>query len=259
MERQQVARTLSEKRSLLGLSLDDVARATMLRRSILETLEAGGPAEPDGFYKSYLRRYAEYLGLNGDEIVGAFSGTPVSVAPVSEAASIGPVQPKHVNSHVSAFHRKRSLASSITIVTVALALAIILLWRPWEVQQMGPGDTTNPSGTPSVPAEVVSPSGIPVTPSGQDGASEVPSQKAMALSFAATTQRAWLQIRADGTLVFSGILRPGDSTQVTGNYIVVDFGNARYTRVVENGVDKGVASANKTVLTIEYGSPVHAP
>ncbi|MCE5193314.1 MAG: RodZ domain-containing protein [Candidatus Cryosericum sp.] len=259
MERQQVGRTLSEKRSSLGLSLDDVARATLLRRSILETLEAGGPAEPDGFYKSYLRRYAEYLGLDGNEIVSAFSGMSGSVAPVPEAPSGELTQSKRANSHVSAFRRKPRLASSITIVVLALALATILLWRPWEVPHTGPGDATNPSGTPSAPADVVSPSAIPGTPSGEDVAPEEPLQKARVLSFTATTQRAWLQIRADGATVFSGILRPGESTQVTGNYIVVDFGNARYTRVVEDGVDKGVASADKTVLTIEYGSPVHAP
>jgi hypothetical protein len=63
----------------------------------------------------------------------------------------------------------------------------------------------------------------------------------------------------DGNVVFSGVLRPGDSTQATGNHVVVDFGNAMYTQVTANGVDQGVASPDKTVMTLEYGSPAHTP
>ena len=81
----------------------------------------------------------------------------------------------------------------------------------------------------------------------------------MTLRFAATTQRAWLEITADGNVVFSGVLRPGESAPVTGNHIVVNFGNAMHTQVTANGVDQGVASPDKTVMTLEYGSPADAP
>ena len=80
MDRQQAGTTLRDKRTSLELSLEDVARATLLRKSVLESLEAGGPPEPNGFFKSYARRYAEYLGLNGDDIVAAFGGSSATVA-----------------------------------------------------------------------------------------------------------------------------------------------------------------------------------
>lgn len=260
MKQHEAAKALSDKRSTLGLSLDDAARATLLRRSILETLEAEGPAELDGFYKSYLRRYARYLGLDEDGIVAAFAGTSVPAAAVQEPSPHQPIPPTYPRSNVSIFARKRSLSSSVAILAVALLLALVLLWHPWGGQGPVPGTTTTtPSATPSAPAEAVNPS-TPSTPaSGQETSTVVPVEKALSLTFAATTQRAWLQIRADGAIVFSGVLRPGDSTQVSGNYVVVDFGNARYTTVTENGVDKGVVSSDKTVLTVEYGSPAHAP
>jgi cytoskeletal protein RodZ len=259
MDRQEVGRALSEKRAMLGLSLDDVARATLLRKSVIEVLEAGGPPQPDGFQRSYLRRYANFLKLNADEILEAFSASPALV-PTSDAAAANPIKPKPEGSHVLSFRKSRSVVSYVAVVVVALMVAMVVLWRPWQVQPKGPGGATTPSGTPSVPTETASPSAVELaTPSAPAAGSETPAPKAMTLMFTATTQRAWLQIRADGALVFSGILRPGDSTQVTGNYIVVDFGNARYTSLTENGVDKGVVSSDKTVLTVEYGSTSHAP
>jgi len=79
MDRQQAGTALRDKRTSLEFSLEDVARATLLRKSVLESLEAGGPPDPNGFFKSYARRYAEYLGLNGDEVVAAFVGSPPTI------------------------------------------------------------------------------------------------------------------------------------------------------------------------------------
>jgi cytoskeletal protein RodZ len=216
---------------------------------VIESLETGGPPEPNGFFKSYARRYAEYLGLNGDEVVAAFVGSPATVAVDSDAVAAQPSKLGRSVTTVPAYRKKRSLVSTVLIVVVALVAAVYLLSREWPTTPVVPGGQTGPSSTPSVPA----------TPSIPDTTPVVPTQGAMTLRFASTTQRAWLEITADGSVVFSGILRPGDSTQVTGNHVVVNFGNARYTRVTANGVDQGVASPDKTVMTLEYGSPAHTP
>jgi cytoskeletal protein RodZ len=249
MDRQQAGTALRDKRTSLELSLEDVARATLLRRSVLESLETGGPPEPNGFFKSYARRYAEYLGLNGDEVVAAFVGSPATVAVNSDAAAAQPSKLGRSVTTVPAYRKKRSLVSTVLIVVVALVTAVVLLSRPRPATPVVPGGQTGPSSTPSVPA----------TPSIPDTTPVLPTQGAITLRFAPTTQRAWLEITVDGSVVFSGILRPGDSTQVTGNHVVVNFGNAMYTRVTANGVDQGVASPDKTVMTLEYGSPAHTP
>jgi len=245
MDRQQVGTVLRDKRTLLELSLEDVARATLLRKSVLESLEAGGPPEPNGFFKSYARRYAEYLGLNGDDIVAAFGGSSPTVTTDSNEVTAQPAKLVHSATTVPAYRKKRSLVPTVLIVVVALVAAVVLLWRPWAVTPVVPGGQTGPSSTPSVPATPSMPGATP--------------QGAITLRFASTTQRAWLEITVDGSVVFSGILSPGDSTQVTGNRVVVNFGNAMYTRVTANGVDQGVASPDKTVMTLEYGSPAHTP
>ena len=248
MDRQQVGTVLRDKRTLLELSLEDVARATLLRKSVLESLEAGGPPEPNGFFKSYARRYAEYLGLNGDDIVAAFGGSSPTVTTDSNEVTAQPAKLVHSATTVPAYRKKRSLVPTVLIVVVALVAAVVLLWRPWAVTPVVPGGQTGPSTTPTVPS-------VPGTPS----TPVVPTVGMITLRFASTTQRAWLEITVDGSVVFSGILSPGDSTQVTGNHIVVNFGNARYTQVTENGVEQGMASPDKTVMTVEYGSPAHTP
>jgi cytoskeletal protein RodZ len=228
----------------LELSLEDVARATLLRKSMLESLEAGGPPEPNGFFKSYARRYAEYLGLNGDDVVAAFGGLSATVAVEPDAMTAQPAKLGHSATTVLAYRKKRSLIPTVLIAVVALVAAVVLLWRPWAVTPVVPGGQTGPSSTPSVPSGTT-----PV----------LPTQGAITLRFTSTTQRAWLEITVDGSVVFSGILSPGDSTQATGNHVVVNFGNAMHTQVTANGVDQGVASPDKTVMTLEYGSPTHTP
>jgi cytoskeletal protein RodZ len=258
MDRQQAGTALREKRTSLELSLEDVARATLLRKSVLESLEAGGPPEPNGFFKSYARRYAEYLGLNGDEVVAAFVGSSATVAVDSDAAAAQPSKLGRSVTTVPAYRKKRSLVPTVLIVVVALVAAVVLLWRPWAATPVLPGGQTGPSSTPSVPSDTTAPS-LPATPSIPDTTPVLPTQGVITLRFAPTTQRAWLEITVDGSVAFSGILRPGDSTQVSGNHVVVNFGNAMYTRVTANGVDQGVASLDKTVMTLEYGSPAHTP
>jgi len=257
MDRQEAGAALRNKRTSLELSLEDVARATLLRKSILESLEAGGPPEPDGFFKSYARRYAKYLGLNSDEVVAAFVGSSTSTTVNSDIAAVQPSKLGRSATTVPIYKKKRSLVSTALIAVVALVVAVVLLSRQWPAPVV-PGGQTGPSSTPSVPSDTVSPS-APATPSIPDTTPVLPTQGTITLRFTSTTQRAWLEITVDGSVVFSGTLLPGDSTQATGNHVVVDFGNAMYTRVTANGVDQGVASHDKTVMTLEYGSPAHTP
>lgn len=259
MDRQEAGITLRDRRTSLGLSFEDVARATLLRKSVLESLEAGGPPEPNGFFKSYARRYATYLELDGDEIVAAFAVSSIPIDTDNEVAPAQSSKPGRSITTVPVYRRKRSLVSTVLIVVVALATAIVLLSRDWPMMSPAPGEgQPGPSSTPSVPSDVTNPS-VPATVSTPDTTPVLPAEIPMTLRFSPTTQRAWLEIVADGRVIFSGILRPGDSTQVTGYHVVVNFGNAMYTEVTANGASQGVASPDKTVMTIEYGSPAHAP
>ena len=61
-----IGKTLKEKRIEKGLTIEDVSDSIKIRRKYLEAIESGNYSEiPDKVYtKSFLKIYAEYLGLD---------------------------------------------------------------------------------------------------------------------------------------------------------------------------------------------------
>lgn len=267
MTREQAGKILHDKRLSLGFSVDDVAKATLLKKQMLESLESGGPVMINGFVKSYVRRYADYLGLDGDTIVAAFSEISEESKIVTAMAlkeeklkdQERQTQPEHVPSIAGspAYRRKRGPFLYILAAVVVLTVAIVLLAHPLSTITPTPSVASPSSISPSVasPSVVSQPSTVtPVTPStstpSTPSAVVSPVAGQLTLRFAATTKRTWLEITADGQVVFSGVLRPGDSTpDITGSNILVSFGNAMYTKVYVNGNDQGMVSTSETVIT----------
>lgn len=82
----QVGTILSQARHALGQSLNDVARDLRIRRTFLEAIEEG---QYDGlpgtaYTLGFIRTYAEYLGLEGDEIVRRFKAESGQTTPKSK-------------------------------------------------------------------------------------------------------------------------------------------------------------------------------
>jgi len=67
----ELGRRLKARREELGLSIEEVQAETKIRRRYLEALEAGdeGPIPGEVYVKGFLRFYANFLGLDGLEMV----------------------------------------------------------------------------------------------------------------------------------------------------------------------------------------------
>lgn len=252
-DRKAAGATLRDKRTSLNLSLSEVAHVTMLRTSVLESLESGGPVEVNGFTRSYARRYAEFLGLDGDEIVAPFLDSVAAEKPEEDRDAS--LQKARGRMEARAFSKKRSVVPMAVLVVVTLVGATLLLSRPWATEPSTPSnDVISPSSPVSdqpntvteMPSDVVSPDKPAAT-------------GFVTLKFVATTRRAWLEIISDSRVVFSGTLSPGDAATAAGRYIVVNFGNAMYTHVWVNGDDRGMVSVDQTVVSAEYGTPPETP
>jgi cytoskeleton protein RodZ len=76
--------TLKDKRSQMGLSINDVAVATKINPRILKALEEGQKENlpPRSFVRGFIRSYANYLKLNSEEILQAFEAEEGIAAPV---------------------------------------------------------------------------------------------------------------------------------------------------------------------------------
>ncbi len=253
MDRKAAGAALRDRRISLSLSLSEVARATMLRASVLESLESGGPAEVNGFTRSYARRYAEFLGLDGDEIVASFRDSVAAKEPEQDRDVN--LQQARGRMEARAFSRKRSVVPVVALAVVTLVGAILLLSRPWATEPSTPSnDATSPSSTAGDQSDTVSETPPDVVPSDKPAVTD-----SVTLKFVATTRRAWLEIVSDGRVVFSGTLSPGDAATAAGKYVVVNFGNAMYTHVWVNGDDRGMVSVDQTVVSAEYGTRPETP
>src|SRR5215831_7492264 len=82
-----VGETLQRERLRLGIDLESLSQDTRIRRQYLEAIEAGQPEGCPGrfFYRSFVRQYAQAVGLNPEEVEADIRDTP-AVSDVHEAA-----------------------------------------------------------------------------------------------------------------------------------------------------------------------------
>jgi len=79
-----VGATLAEARQRMGLSVFDVSGKLRLTEHYVRAIEADdyGKLPGDVFVKGYLRSYAEFVGLDPEQVRGAYRQPPVSVETV---------------------------------------------------------------------------------------------------------------------------------------------------------------------------------
>ena len=72
----EIGRLLREAREAKGLTLADVERVTRIRLNYLEALEADefNRLPGDVYVRGFLRNYAQFLGLQSDDILSSFGG-----------------------------------------------------------------------------------------------------------------------------------------------------------------------------------------
>lgn len=71
---EEIGELLKQAREAQGMTLEDVERATMIRRKYLEAIEAGDFSQMPGEVqlKGFIRNYAAVVGLDPDRVLGRF-------------------------------------------------------------------------------------------------------------------------------------------------------------------------------------------
>ncbi|HYD85857.1 MAG TPA: RodZ domain-containing protein [Vitreimonas sp.] len=180
----RAGRKLSEARSQLGLSLDEVAERIRVRREFLEALEEMNVKLLPGkaYALAFLRSYARELGIDEKQIVEQFQ--------TESALSREDVQ-KQIRSPSSKPHRERPWMAAAVLVLLA---ASFVGWR--ALSQNEPVRT--------VEAPVAGGTAVPAPP-----AIMSPTEQRVVEIRAVTD--AWLEARGpDGTVFLSRTLRAGD-------------------------------------------------
>ncbi|TFH36586.1 MAG: helix-turn-helix domain-containing protein [Anaerolineales bacterium] len=262
-----IGNALREARERLGFTLEEVERSTRMRKVRLEALERGDfdslPSRVQA--QGFLRNYAEFLGMDSEQILQQFAqiegGGARGVARNSVQVDGG------ASSRTSENKPRRIRIYGDQIITGGAALAVIalLVWGTNRVvasiNRAPEADVTEITATsaPPTPASTSTPQPV--------GLNQLPSQAPLELSPTLTAtlplglvdsieielladQSAFVQVRVDGRQEYQGRMQIGESLTFRGeDRIELVTGNARGVRVYFNGQDQGILGEVNQVLT----------
>jgi cytoskeletal protein RodZ len=276
-----IGAVLEKARRERGLSLRDVEDATKIRTRYLEGLEREDfSVLPDAVYvQGFLKTYANFLGLNGDEMARDLRNRR---SPRRDRQ-----QPSYEPAQSSEFERplmspgglagaERRWVSGAAIFTVALAVLVIAgvigaLYYvgvqssgtrvPEDQQQAQPERAENPSPQEEQPAPEQNapeqrrePAGEPAaTPSREQAASEETAAETVSVTLAVADGPAGLTVTVDGAVAADVLAEPGFSQTFEGKEVVtVSTANAGAVEATVDGEDLGRLGYYGQPLTREF-------
>jgi cytoskeletal protein RodZ len=204
---------LRQAREQHGLTLEEVAAETLIQPRMLQAIETGNlQALPEPVYiQGMIRRIADTLGLNGTEFAKSFpvaTHTPTMVEPFKMADPVS-LRPIH-------------------LYWVYLGVIIAAVGGLSFLMNRGGTNSGVATNTPR-PNAAVSPANPRPTPV----ATPIPTQVQAAVT---AQQEAWLEVRADGKVIYEGTMTPGaKQTWTAKKELNLYSGNAGGVMVSLNG------------------------
>jgi cytoskeleton protein RodZ len=274
----KIGPVLEKARKDKGLTLDEVEQATKIRKRYLAGLEREDfGVLPDAVYaQGFLKTYANYLGLDGEELSRELKDQR---RPRRERGIAYGVPEKSdfdrplINPGELAKTRNRKTVSGSTILTLVVALlalaAIVgsLYYVGRGVQTSNPNPSASSSEekagneadngskpqasneeapAPSAGEEEAAPEGAKAN----DDAADEPQPDSLKVEVSVEGSPSWLSILADGNLAYEQIAQPGFSqTFEAQREISIKTGNAGAVGVKVNGQVLGKLGESGEVLT----------
>lgn len=268
---QNIGAYLRQVRQEKGLPLEVLANQIFIRPALLHALESGSDAElPEPvFIQGFIRRYAEALGLDGQDISQEFRVTPVDVLPnpelLAQADTNGVVEPqtrhsiKVLEPAPPTASRSPSRSFSLPLLLGLAAVAVVLglgIWgllgrrgEPSRANAPDPAAETQAESTGSEPPATADETSAEtsIDPAASEAESAVVLEAPVVVS-ANLRDRAWLSVVADGTNVYEGIAESGfKETWTAQTSVVFRTGNAGGVELSVNG-DRAVMMGNPGVV-----------
>jgi cytoskeletal protein RodZ len=259
VEMDEIGRNLRETRERLGLTLEEVERATRIRSHNLEAIETGDfdslPSSVQA--RGFLHNYAEFLGLDANSILLQYAEN-LQDRRSPRRSRVEYKEPGTRPSVEIRSSRPTWLSTDLFIAAgITIVILVVLVWGGSSVM-----DSLRES---SVPEEAVTEFLLPTvthspTPA-QQNTDEAPTQQAVASTIESATltpavvivpatrvtiqlvieMRAWIQVIVDEKVEFRGRVLPGETLEFLGNDVVeVSTGNGAGVRVIYNGADQGL-------------------
>ncbi len=230
---------LRHERELRDIPLDRIEEATRIRAAQLRAIEDDRlealPAE--AYARGFVRTYAEYLGLNGDDVVAIFNEQWNRSAHRAESAL--PHTPVSV-----------ARSSPSGLFSLWVALACLLLAGSAVLYLMG-GSGGSHSAQPPPPTHA--PATKPVTSPSTTATQTPPPARPTGVRMTVTAAQGscWLEARRDsasGALLAERTLAPGQAVHLHGRRVWLRLGDPTSVRLRVNG---------KTLQTTYPAQPIN--
>lgn len=276
---------LRQERERLGRTLEEISTQTKIRQSYLEAIESDRlDTIPGGFFsRSFVRQYAQVLGVNDDELERLLDAVTV---PPTETVRVDKVyedyrpnanlqsrpslfvspddEPEPEFLHEAAFLKKSGSGTYWMVVALFLIVGsgAFLTWqsRPEMFENVFaktggssiqiPVQSDVPVSQPAVAQAPVSPS-IPQLPAVQE-----PVQPSTPVEVAVlATEKSWVRLIVDGERIFGGVMEAGEKRTLNAEQSAVVFtGNAGGLDFTHNGKSIGSTGPKGQVRTLVFSA-----
>ena len=260
-----IGQKLRQERERLGIPVSEIARETRISARYLEAIESEDTRTlpQDFFYRSFVRQYAEYLGISAEEI----TVTLRRELPVEEKLPLPspPVQPSIIPSQQeppAVFRTPALIFEEARTSKRWLAVAALLLIGSvsYLVTRRTPGDTPAPIAAQVQPNAAVPVAGAPST-SPQTGGQSGPTAVVQATNLGSgrlqivisAREQTWIKLVADGKNIYMGLIEPGQSQAIqNASNAELLTGNAGGIEVKQNGRSLPGLGSSGEVRTVVF-------
>ncbi|UCD34969.1 MAG: helix-turn-helix domain-containing protein [Nitrospiraceae bacterium] len=235
---------LREEREKQKRALSDVSKKLKINVQYLNALEEDNyePIPAEVFTKAYLRSYAEFLGIDGDHIMGLYAGCAGNNEQEKAGHPAPPAEKPPVRKKVLFPLSRKSL---LLIAFLGMAFVPLALLNMPDGEKSDAPQRRAPENIQSGPVTE------PVErPAAEPGAEALSLPEEMNLTIEAL-ELTWVSVIADQGEPREWLLRAGESLEVSAkDQFSLKIGNAGGTRVIFNNRDIGSLGPRGTIVDI---------
>lgn len=240
-----IGQTLAAARESAGLTVDEVARATRIRRTLILGIEnddfsgCGG----DFYARGHLRTIATKVGLDPKPLLDEFDSTrpaPPRASDVFESETAA--RPERRGPNWSA-----AMAAALVLI-VAFGIVQAFSSGGHDPTFTGGGPTTLDADRPTTPS-----AGTP-TPNPGSGSAVAQAPRGKVTVLVRASERSWVQVTTDtGQELFQGLLDVGARKSFTDrSRLRLVIGNAGGVELTVNGTDIGAPGRRGQVARLQF-------
>ena len=243
--------TLRKERERQRMTIQDVEDGTSIRASYIEAIEKGEYDKMPGrvYAKGFVKNYANFLNLNGEEIVKQFVA---EVSPSAEVVEqVKDVTPEKKSTGFSVSGRRLEIENKFSanhLVAAIVAIAVLVGGIFYSMKD---------SSTEIAQEDVKKTQEVKPAPPPEQVASVTPEPEPAKVDGvnlqASFTDDCWMLVTIDGAVVYEGVINAGQVMDWKGNNNVnVRVGNAGAVDFVMNGQSFGKLGAEGDVVDRDF-------